>query len=104
MVKLRLKRMGASNQPFYRVVAVDSRAKRDGKYIEAIGYYDPKTDPLTLKLDDDIAIKWLKCGAQPTETVRALFRRAGILAKFHEMRFGKTDGSSPMEEPSAIEE
>ena len=103
MVKLRLKRMGAKNQPFYRVVAVDSRVKRDGKYIEAIGYYDPKTDPFTLNLDQDIAIKWLNCGAQPTETVRALFRKAGILAKFHEMRFGKTVEQNLTEETTPTE-
>jgi small subunit ribosomal protein S16 len=89
MVKLRLKRMGAKDQPFYRIVAVDSRVKRDGKYIEAIGYYDPKTEPYTLKVEEEIALKWLKVGAQPTETVRSLLRKAGVLQKFHEYRYVK---------------
>ena len=83
MVKLRLKRMGAINKPFYRIVAVDSRKKRDGKYLEALGYYDPKTDPFTLKVDVDKSIKWLKLGAQPSDTVRSLFKRTGIMEKFH---------------------
>ncbi|MCB5230190.1 MAG: 30S ribosomal protein S16 [Candidatus Cloacimonas sp.] len=89
MVKLRLRRMGAKDQPFYRIVVVDSRAKRDGKYIEAIGYYDPKTDPYTLKVEEESALKWLKVGAQPTETVRSLLRKAGVLQKFHEFRYAK---------------
>jgi len=89
MVRLRLRRMGAKNQPFYRIVAVDSRWKRDGKYIEALGYYDPKTDPYTLQLDEEKAMKWLKVGAQPSDTVRALFRKAGVLKKFHEFKYVK---------------
>lgn len=97
MVKLRLKRMGAKNQPFYRIVAVDSRWKRDGKYIEALGYYDPKTDPYTLQVDEDKAMKWLKEGAQPTNTVRALFRKVGVLKKFHEFKHVKTEESSEKE-------
>ncbi|MCD6182448.1 MAG: 30S ribosomal protein S16 [Candidatus Cloacimonetes bacterium] len=89
MVKLRLTRMGAINKPFYRIVAVDSRVKRDGKYIESVGYYDPKTDPLTLKVDIDKSIEWLKKGAQPTDTVRSLLKRAGVLEKWHMIRTGK---------------
>jgi small subunit ribosomal protein S16 len=89
MVKLRLKRMGGRDKPFYRIVAVDARKKRDGAYIESVGYYDPKTDPLTLKVDIDKAIEWLKVGAQPTDTVKSLFRRAGIMEKWHNMRFSK---------------
>ncbi len=88
MVKLRLKRMGGRDKPFYRIVAIDARKKRDGKYIEALGYYDPKTDPYTLNVDVDKAIKWFKVGAQPTETVKALFKKAGIMEKWHNMRFG----------------
>lgn len=90
MVKLRLRRMGAINKPFYRIVAVDSRGKRDGKYIESVGYYDPKTDPLTLKVDIDKSIEWLNKGAQPTDTVRSLFKRAGVLEKWHMIRNEKT--------------
>ena len=94
MVRLRLRRMGAKDQPFYRIVAVDSRWKRDGKYIEALGYYDPKTDPYTLQLDEEKAMKWLKDGAQPSDTVRALFRKAGVLKKFHEFKYVKQSDSS----------
>lgn len=86
MVKLRLRRMGTKDKPFYRVVAVDSRVKRDGKYIEAIGYYDPKPEPFQMKIDNEKAMKWLKVGAQPTETVRSLLKRAGVLKEFHELK------------------
>lgn len=86
MVKLRLRRMGAINKPFYRIVAVDARKKRDGAYLENLGYYDPKTDPFTLKVHIDKAIEWLKKGAQPSETVRSLFKKAGVLEKWHNIR------------------
>jgi small subunit ribosomal protein S16 len=91
MVKLRLKRMGTIKKPFYRIVAVDSHKKRDGKYLESLGYYDPKTDPLTLKVDFEKSLKWLKVGAQPSDTVRSLFRRAGLMEKWHKMRMGIKD-------------
>lgn len=106
MVKLRLKRMGTIDKPFYRIVAVDSRKKRDGKYLESVGYYDPKTDPLTLKVDSERALYWLGVGAQPSDTVRSLFRKAGIMEKWHKMRYQKTDDSSlELEtEDSAVEE
>jgi len=81
MVKLRLKRMGKIDTPFYRIVVLDSRKKRDGAYIESLGYYDPKTDPLTLKVDTDKAIQWLQKGAQPSDTVRSLLRKAGVLER-----------------------
>ena len=89
MVKLRLKRMGASDMPFYRIVAIDSRKKRDGKYIEALGHYDTKTSPSTFKVDFDLAMKWLNLGAQPSDTVRSLFRKAGILEKWHTQKIAK---------------
>lgn len=89
MVKLRLRRMGAKNKPFYRIVAVDSRVARDGKYLESLGYYDPKTDPFTLKLDTDKVVKWLEVGAQPTDTVRSLMRKAGILEIWHKQKQAK---------------
>ena len=78
MVKIRLKRMGANKKPFYRVVVADSRAPRDGKFIEEIGYYNPMTDPADLKIDEEKAQKWLGTGAQPTETVSKIFKAAGI--------------------------
>lgn len=79
MVKIRLKRMGANKKPFYRVVVADSRAPRDGKFIEEIGTYNPLTDPATININGESAKKWLDNGAQPTETVRALFKKSGII-------------------------
>ena len=79
MVKIRLKRMGAHKQPFYRVVVADSRAPRDGKFIEEIGYYNPMTEPKEIRIDEEAASKWLSNGAQPTETVKKLFKNSGII-------------------------
>ncbi len=79
MVKIRLKRMGAHKKPFYRVVVADARAPRDGRFIEEIGYYDPMTEPKTVKIDEEKAQKWLSDGAQPTETVKKLFKSTGII-------------------------
>jgi small subunit ribosomal protein S16 len=76
-VKIRLKRMGAKKAPFYRVVVADSRFPRDGRFIEEIGTYNPLTDPAEIKIDNEAAQKWMKNGAQPTETVRALLKRSG---------------------------
>ena len=78
MVKIRLKRMGAHKKPFYRVVVADSRTPRDGRFIEEIGYYNPLTEPPTIKIDDEKAQKWLANGAQPTEVVGKIFKLAGI--------------------------
>ena len=80
-VKIRLTRMGAKKAPFYRIVATDSRKARDGQYIEQIGYYNPVTQPAEVKIDAEIAKKWLANGAQPTDTVRALFITNGIIEK-----------------------
>jgi len=79
MVKIRLKRMGANKKPFYRVVVVDSRSPRDGRFIEEIGYYNPLTDPADIKIDGEKAKKWISNGAQATDTVRGLFKKSGIL-------------------------
>ena len=79
MVKIRLTRMGAKKAPFYRIVAIDSRKARDGEYIEQIGYYNPVAQPKVVVIDNEIAKKWLANGAQPTETVRDLFKANGIL-------------------------
>ncbi|HWQ79766.1 MAG TPA: 30S ribosomal protein S16 [Anaerovoracaceae bacterium] len=78
-VKIRLKRMGAHKKPFYRVVVADSRSPRDGKFIEEIGYYNPLTDPADIKIDGEMAKKWISNGAQPTETVKSLFKKSGII-------------------------
>jgi small subunit ribosomal protein S16 len=82
MVKIRLQRLGRKKRPFYRVVAADSRAPRDGAFIEIIGHYNPLTDPATVVIDEEKALKWLRCGAQPTETVASLLKKQGILDKF----------------------
>lgn len=85
-VKLRLMRMGAKKKPFYRVVAADSRTKRDGKYIELVGTYNPIMNPAEVKIDEEVALKWLSMGAIPTDTVRSLFSKQGIMKKFHEQK------------------
>lgn len=79
MVKIRLKRMGANKKPFYRIVVADSRYPRDGRFIEEIGYFNPITEPETVKIDEEKANKWLATGAQPTETVKRLLKKAEIL-------------------------
>ncbi len=73
-VKIRLRRMGARNNPFYRVVVADSRSPRDGRFIEEIGYYDPKSDHAVINIDKDKAAEWIKKGAQPTDTVKRLLK------------------------------
>ena len=78
MVKIRLRRMGAKKAPFYRIVVADSRYPRDGRFIEEIGFYNPTTDPAELKVDVERAQAWIKTGAQPTETVKALLKKAGM--------------------------
>ncbi|MCJ7575612.1 MAG: 30S ribosomal protein S16 [Dehalococcoidia bacterium] len=81
MVKIRLRRMGRRNRPFYRVVVADSRSPRDGKFIEVIGHYDPLTDPAAVTIDEEKALKWLRYGAEPTDTVRSLLSKLGIMDK-----------------------
>jgi len=82
MVKLRLKRMGAKKKPFYRIVASDSRNPRDSREIETVGTYDPAKTPAIVNIDEEKALKWLHNGAQPTDTVRGLLSKQGILTKF----------------------
>ena len=78
-VKIRLRRMGAKKAPFYRIVVADSRYPRDGRFIEEVGYYDPTKNPSVVKVDADRAKKWISNGAQPTDTVKAIFKAEGIL-------------------------
>lgn len=80
-VKIRLKRMGAKKSPYYRVVVADSRSPRDGKFIEEIGTYDPMTEPATIKIDAEKAAGWITKGAQPTETVKSLLVKSGVINK-----------------------
>lgn len=88
-VKLRLKRMGSKKKPFYRIVAADSRSPRDGRFIETVGTYDPTKEPAIMTVNEEVAMKWLRDGAIPTDTVRNIFKQEGILEKFHNERMSK---------------
>lgn len=81
-VKLRLTRLGRKKRPFYRIVAVDSRRKRDGAFSDQLGYYHPLDNPPVVKIDADKALKWLRVGAEPSDTVRSLLRREGVWYRF----------------------
>jgi len=87
--KIRLKRMGSKKRPFYRVVVADSRAPRDGRFIETVGTYNPLTQPAEVKFDEEVVLSWLSKGAQPSDTVKNLFSNAGIMKKFHESKLSK---------------
>lgn len=86
MVKIRLRRMGAKQHPFYRLVVAEARSPRDGRFIEHLGYYDPMTEPAQVKIDADKVIRWLQRGAQPSEAARSLLKREGILERLSETR------------------
>ena len=88
-VKIRLKRMGAKKRPFYRVIVADSRSPRDGRFIETLGTYNPLTDPAEISIKEEETLSWLSKGAQPTDTVKNILSKAGIMEKFHNMRRGK---------------
>ena len=90
-VKLRLRRLGKKKQPIYKIVAADSRSPRDGKFIEAIGLYNPLTNPATLDLNADRALYWLENGAQPTDTVRNLLSQKGVLLEKHLKQKGASE-------------
>ena len=89
MVKIRLKRMGAKKAPFYRIVVADSRSPRDGAFIEKIGTYNPLTNPAEIEVDEELTLKWLNNGAVPTDTVRNLLSKVGVMKKFHDQKQGK---------------
>lgn len=86
-VKIRLKRMGSKKAPFYRIVVADSRAPRDGRIIEKVGTYNPLTEPAQVNIDEELALKWLQNGAQPSDTVRSLLSQVGVMKKFHEAKY-----------------
>ena len=88
-VKLRLKRMGSAKKPFYRIVAADSKSPRDGRAIEEVGTYNPIKQPAEININQELALKWLRNGAIPTDTVRSLFSKAGVLKAYHESKMGK---------------
>jgi len=100
MVKIRLRRVGRKNAPFYRILIADSQMPRDGKFIEVIGQYAPRQSESALQIDEGRANYWLNQGAQPTDTVRSLLRRAGILKRRHEQRIGmeRKSGAVPVAE------
>jgi small subunit ribosomal protein S16 len=85
-VKIRLKRMGSKRNPFYRVVVADSRSPRDGRQIEQIGTYNPVAEPVEVKIDEEKALSWMTNGAKPSDTVRNLFSKQGIMKKFHDQK------------------
>jgi small subunit ribosomal protein S16 len=86
MVKIRLRRTGAKKKPTYRVVITDARAPRDGHFVEIIGYYDPRTEPITFNIEEDRVLYWLSVGAQPTDVVRKLLTKSGTLERFAEAK------------------
>lgn len=88
-VKLRLKRMGAKQKPFYRIVAADARSPRDGRFIETVGTYNPVAQPAEIKIDKELALKWLNNGAQPTDTVASLLRKEGIMKEYKDSKIKK---------------
>lgn len=88
-VKIRLTRMGSKKRPSYRLVATDSRSPRDGKYIEQIGFYNPLANPAEIKVDEALAIKWIKNGAQLTDTAKDLLKKTGVMKKLHEEKVSK---------------
>ena len=84
MLKIRLRRTGARNQPSFRVVVADSRAARDGAFVDHLGHYNPRTEPPTLSIDEEKALKWIRQGAQPTDSVKQLLKTLGTLEKSEE--------------------
>ena len=88
-VRIRLRRMGKKKSPCYRLAVVDQRVKRDGRFIEFVGFYDPKTHPYLLKLKEERIIEWLRMGASLSATVESLLRQAGLLRRWHELRTGQ---------------
>jgi small subunit ribosomal protein S16 len=88
-VKIRLKRLGAKKSPFYRIVVADSRSPRDGRSIETLGQYDSTVEPAVIKVDEDKALAWLQKGAQPTDTVKTLLSKTGVMQKWDEMKRAK---------------
>lgn len=88
-VKIRMRRMGSKRKPFYRIVVADSRMPRDGRFIEEVGYYNPLTNHDEVKLEEDKIFEWLEKGAQPSDTVRSLLSKAGLMTRYHDAKYGK---------------
>jgi small subunit ribosomal protein S16 len=98
-VRIRLRRMGKKKHPSYRLAVVDRRVKRDGRYIEFVGYYDPMTEPHTVDLNEERIIAWLKEGASYSDTVGSLLRQAGLLKRWHELRTSEAAGEKKAAKP-----
>lgn len=104
-VRIRLQRHGRKKRPFYRLVAADARAQRDGVFLERLGHYNPMTDPADVFIDEEKALKWLRRGAQPSDTAKRLLTQNGILMKFEYERLGKPmPGSEGVEESTETED
>jgi small subunit ribosomal protein S16 len=103
MVRIRLRRVGGKNQPSYRIVAADRESPRDGRFLEVLGFYNPRTEPATIQLKEDRIYDWLGRGAQPSESVRQVFRSAGLLDRFERFKAGEAI-ETLMEEAAAAEE
>ena len=84
-----MRRMGSKRKPFYRIVVADSRMPRDGRFIEEVGYYNPLTNPAEVKLEEGKIFDWLQKGAQPSDTVRSMLSKAGLMKKYHDAKYGK---------------
>jgi small subunit ribosomal protein S16 len=97
-VKIRLKRMGKKKAPSYRVVVADARSPRDGRIIENLGWYNPLVEPSIIKVDEDKTLKWLKNGAQPTESVTLLLKRIGVMDRFEQSKAAATPTAAKTEE------
>lgn len=90
MLRIRLRRVGAKKQPSYRIVVAESTAPRDGKFVESIGFYNPRTEPETVKIDEERALHWLSVGAQPSDSVARIFRTHGTMDRFERLRAGES--------------
>ena len=100
-VRIRLQRHGRKKRPFYRIVAADARAQRDGVFLERLGHYNPLTDPADVVIDEEKALKWLRRGAQPSDTAKRLLSKSGILMKFEYEKLGKPMPETEIAEPAA---
>lgn len=109
MVRIRLRRVGAKKQPSYRVVVADSRSPRDGRFIERLGWYNPRTDPPSFKIEEDRALYWLSVGAQPSDAVARLLKKMGTFEKFERVKAGAgidevLAEAAPVETPELVDE
>ncbi|MGC9467288.1 MAG: 30S ribosomal protein S16 [Anaerolineae bacterium] len=104
MLRIRLRRVGAKKQPSYRIVVAERSAPRDGRFVEAIGFYNPRTEPETVRIDEERALHWLSVGAQPSDSVARIFRTHGTMARFERLRAGESLDSLIAEAQAEVEE